>query len=84
MVRFKLEPGERNFFVHRSGENVVESLEFIYTESGINVRNEKHEVKLSANLTLNDQGECKLLMDGKELDEWQFRRRALEELFFTC
>jgi hypothetical protein len=38
---------------------------------------------LSVTLTLNNQGECKLRVDGaQELDQWQLRKLVLEELFF--
>jgi hypothetical protein len=37
----------------------------------------------SATVGLNDQGRCILrLKDGTELEQWQFRKRALEGLFF--
>lgn len=38
--------------------------------------------KLSATLTLNDDGECRLLVDGAELRPWQFLKRVLEPVFF--
>lgn len=37
---------------------------------------------LRASLTLNNDGECKMLVDGQELEQWQVRRMALEKLFF--
>jgi hypothetical protein len=40
------------------------------------------DVGFKAGLTLNDDGKCRLLVDGKELDRWQVLRRALEPLFF--
>lgn len=40
------------------------------------------DISLKADLTLNDDGECRLLVDGKQLQEWQFLRAALEPLFF--
>jgi hypothetical protein len=37
----------------------------------------------SATVGLNDDGRCILkLEDGTELEQWQFRKRALEGLFF--
>jgi hypothetical protein len=37
-----------------------------------------------ARLTINNKGQCKLKVQGQEqeLEEWQFRRKALEDLFF--
>lgn len=41
-----------------------------------------HE-KLSARVTLNNLGRCVLVLDnGEELEQWQFRKMALEGLFF--
>ena len=38
----------------------------------------------SVTVGLNDEGRCTLrLEDGKELEQWQFRKRALEGLFFA-
>jgi hypothetical protein len=38
---------------------------------------------LSVTLTLNNEGKCKLRVDGaQELDQWQLRKLVLEELFF--
>lgn len=41
------------------------------------------KVGFTATLTLGDEGECRFLVDGKELDRWQVLRRALEPLFFS-
>jgi hypothetical protein len=38
--------------------------------------------KCIATLTLNNEGECRLLVNGQELEEWQFRKMMWEELFF--
>ena len=49
----------------------------------IEIRDEVKNVKLSAEVFLNNEGRCKLkLEDGTELEQWQFRRKALEGLFF--
>jgi len=42
----------------------------------------RQPVSMKADLTVNDNGECRLSVDGVELQEWQFLRRALEPLFF--
>ena len=56
-------------FTLRRGEIRVES-------------NQGIDVNFVATLTLSDEGECRLLVDGKQLDRWQVLRRALEPLFF--
>jgi hypothetical protein len=41
------------------------------------------EVKMTATLTLTNEGHCKLKVGDEELFQWQFRRMALEDLFFN-
>jgi hypothetical protein len=31
---------------------------------------------------MNDEGDCRFLVDGQQYDSWQIRRKALEGLFF--
>jgi hypothetical protein len=38
--------------------------------------------QFEAFIGLNDDGDCKLKISGKELDLWQVRRKALEPLMF--
>ncbi len=40
-------------------------------------------VHFSALVTLNNDGECRLLVNGEGLEQWQVRRKALENLFFS-
>jgi regulation of enolase protein 1 (concanavalin A-like superfamily) len=37
---------------------------------------------LKATVTLDDKAECTLVVDGKEISDWQFRKMALEKMFF--
>lgn len=49
----------------------------------IEVHNNEFRVEMSACVAFNDSGRCILrLADGTELEQWQFRKRALESLFF--
>jgi RNase P/RNase MRP subunit p29 len=50
--------------------------------SAIIVRENDLKEKLRATLTLNENGECRLKIDGVEYESWRFRQAALEELFF--
>jgi hypothetical protein len=38
---------------------------------------------LEGTLSLSDETECRLKVGDKELTFWQFRKRALENLFFN-
>ena len=41
-----------------------------------------NEIKLTATITLNNEGRCMLKVNDEELEQWQVRRMALEDLFF--
>jgi hypothetical protein len=49
----------------------------------IEVHDEATPLEWSATVALNDEGRCILkLEDGSEIEQWQFRKKALETLFF--
>ncbi len=49
----------------------------------IEVRDDTKQAKWRAQVKLNCEGRCILrLEDGTELEQWQFRKKALEGLFF--
>lgn len=53
------------------------------SDHNIEVRHEAKGTNWSAIVGLNNEGRCILrLEDGAELEQWQFRKRALEGLFF--
>lgn len=58
------------------------SVDFAFGKDRINVYDDKDQLMYSASLTLNNQGACRLLVNEGELTQWQFRRMALEKLFF--
>ncbi|MGA2430214.1 MAG: hypothetical protein ABSH13_17060 [Candidatus Acidiferrum sp.] len=59
------------------------AVKFEISGNEIIVKDKRDEITLRATLTLNDQGECKLKSNGQERELWQFRREALEYLFFN-
>jgi len=48
----------------------------------IRIESQGVKVSFTATLTLNDDGECRFMVDAQTLDRWQVMRRALEPLFF--
>ena len=78
---FVIDAKDEYFVVHRNGASLMSLLQFRLHNSAIEVRDAENKLILSATLTLNDEGRCMLLVDGKELEMWQFRRRALESFF---
>lgn len=71
------------FTVRLEGNNVLKkSVTFRQSNVGVDVFDATGRVMLNAVLTLNDQGECRFKVNGKEKDFWQIRHAALEDLFF--
>lgn len=64
----------------RNQNQIICGVDFVLTESGISVRREDGEFE--ATLTLDDEGQCRLKIDDREFKCWQFRKWALEDLFF--
>ena len=65
---------------------ISRSVDFRLSEDGIRVYlstpNGEEEFLFTANVTLDDEGHCKLRVREENLDQWQVRKRALENLFF--
>lgn len=60
---------------------IGESVSFVMGAHDITVHSRDHagsKKLFSATVTLDDDGNCKLLIDGASLEQWQVRRRALE------
>lgn len=90
LIEFLVDPhvartqgGVDTFKVHRNGAGVFSMLKFECNDSSIKVlRTETKEVIAEASLRLNDEGQCRLVVEGKELTHWQFRLRALHDFLF--
>ena len=71
------------FSVMRRGEMRADSIDFTLEGDSIKAKDPRPEgVSVTATLTLNDNGECRLKVGNQELEQWQFRRKVLEALFF--
>lgn len=57
-------------------------VKFILSVDQIEIESVGVDVRFTAGLTLNDDGECRLLVNNEQLDRWQVLRRSLEPLFF--
>jgi hypothetical protein len=65
---------------------VAESVVFERTIAAIDVRRGNasgSQQWFSAMPSVNDEGDCRLHVDGIQLEPWQVSRRALEQLFFS-
>jgi hypothetical protein len=58
------------------------SVVFNLAEHAIIVRDEQRNPMFEVAASLNDQGECRLKVNGEEREFWQVRRLALEDLMF--
>ena len=58
------------------------SVIFNLAEHAIVVRDDAGNATFEVTLTFNDEGQCRLHVNEKQLESWQVRRMALEELLF--
>ena len=88
LIGFKVEPiiEGKSFCVRRSGDKLTDSVDFRWSDLGISAHREDDTTIVEASLTLNDEAECRLKIGQVGQEEiitfWQFRQRALEDLFF--
>ena len=61
--------------------HIYQAIDFILANREIVVRNRQVEL-FRGTVTLNDDGQCRLKMNGKEFTLWQVRKMALEIQFF--
>jgi len=70
------------FTVLLEAKDVRKSVIFSLAEHAILVQDDKGNPMFDVTLTFNNEGECRLTVNGDERDFWQVRRMALEELLF--
>jgi hypothetical protein len=66
-----------------TGMGFHKSVVFVLTSAGILVKEPEGKELLRATLTLSDDGECRVKVGEQEYELWQFRKQALEDLFFS-
>lgn len=61
------------------------SILFVLAENVIKVKDgETNQLLFDISISLNDEGDCRFTVGGKERDSWQIRRTALEKLFYPA
>jgi hypothetical protein len=55
---------------------------FFLRDEKIQVVSDDVNATFEATITLNNEGDCRLKVNGQELQTWQFLRMALEEMLF--
>jgi len=82
-IGFALEDTDNeSFTVYRNGAGIHAGLSFGIVGPSIRVIDGRGHLFLEATIGLNDSGRCLLRVGGTEIETWQFRKKALEELFF--
>jgi hypothetical protein len=81
---FKFSPNGDSFIISTLGNSIPSSraVKFKLTAGSITVYGPDDKLMLEAVLTLCDDGNCRLLINGEEKELWQFRKSALENLLF--
>lgn len=69
------------FSVLIEGPKLHDSVIFSIADGGILVRNTTDKWELRADLTISNDGECRLKCDGQEYEFWQFRKLPLSDCF---
>jgi len=81
LYEFSVADGGDDFAVHLKAGEFQKSVIFSLAEHAIVVRDDAG-VMFEVTLTFNDEGQCRLHIHQKEIESWQVRRKALEDLLF--
>jgi hypothetical protein len=81
-VKFEVSPHGLRFLVIREGKG-VKKVQFVLEKNVISVL-AGDQARFSAAPTMNPAGQCVLIVNGQEMEPWQVRRMALEQLFFEA
>jgi hypothetical protein len=79
---FTVTDGGDDFTVLLKAGDFNKSVIFSLTEHAIVVKDDAGNKVFEVTLIFNDRGECELHVDDKEVESWQVRRMALEEILF--
>jgi hypothetical protein len=85
-MKLSVVSSNRRFTVLREDDvlplSISDEATFVLNPDEILVQNSRNMVLFRASITLTNGGQCKLRVGEEELEQWQFRRMALEKLFF--
>jgi hypothetical protein len=80
--QFSVADSSDGFTVALEAGDFHKSVIFSLAEHAIVVKDDAGNPMFEVTLTFNDAGECGLHVQDKELESWQVRRMALEDLLF--
>jgi hypothetical protein len=78
--RFKVE--NDTIIAMIEGHRLHESVTFRLSGNAIEVFGKDSQPLFSGTATINNDGECRLRVNGEDLELWQLRKKALEDLLF--
>jgi hypothetical protein len=64
------------------GNGIYQVVKFSLGEKEISISDENGKLIATVTTTLNDEGECRARLNGKDYELWQLRKMVLEALFF--
>ena len=79
---FSIADQEGGFKVLLKAKDLQMAVAFLLAEHSILIRDDKESPMFDITLAFDDQGQCKLKVNGEDREFWQVRRMALEELMF--
>ena len=79
---FSVADGGDDFTVLLEAGDFHKSVKFSLAEHAIVVEDDAGNNAFEVTLTFDDQGDCRLHVNDKQLELWQVRRMALEDLLF--
>ena len=79
---FKFSATDRSFTAMLDGHKIHKTVEFPLEQRAISVSSDGNLI-LSAKTTLSNDGRCVLLIKNVEYENWQVRKMALDDLFFS-
>jgi len=82
MFRFESDTAA-SFFVFKQRESGVTAVKFTLQHDRIIAFDDNQRELVSASVGLDGAAGCKLFVAGQFVEEWEFRKRALDGLFFV-
>lgn len=80
--QFQTKPINHSGFVaYRAA--LLKNVRFFLERDHLKIENDLSSEKHNVTITLNNEGRCKAVLNGEELEQWQLRRTTLEPLFFS-
>lgn len=70
------------FSANAATSNSRQSVIFVLQGNDIAVTDENDQLVFRGKVTLSNDRVCRFVVDDQELEDWQFRKKALEGLFF--